>query len=530
MEHGVGKLDSSRARDAIAPTDQSTRLYYIATVFGTAIYLYLNLFVSGDIPFLLGGDQVYFWMFAQRLLHGEAVYRDFFQYTPPGTDLVYAAAFKIFGTRLWVPNAVVFALGIAFSCVCFSLSRKLMKAPTAVLATALFQVLIYGKVLNATNHWFAVLLVLTAVLICMDRVSIGRISTAGAFLGFAAFFNQAHGGAALLGFSTFLVCRSIRARGAPMELFRLLACVAGAFTLTLLSCSMYFLATAGFAAVWYCLVTYVAHYSSQQLLTSLGLPGDLTLDTLPMLAPYLAIYILLPGIYSLSLWQCWRLRKNTTFPWHKVALLSSAGLSLLLEVAVSINWLRLFAVSLLGIVLAVRAIDKLPAIRRSAAIVASIGVIGVAAHQIWAKRAVCTAQGELPAGRVATLPQSLEKLRWLAAHTRREDFFFQAGGQGVYLPLQLRNPLYLEGLDANRGDEMEFAIRQMEARRVRYVLWTHALNMGCQFDDCNDGLSPFRRHLMSSYTRVHIFEDGDVLWQRLEDDESVRRDGSSAKE
>jgi hypothetical protein len=50
-------------------------------------------------------------MNAQRLLHGQRVYLDFFQSTPPGTDLVYLGVFKVFGARIWVTNLIVLALG-----------------------------------------------------------------------------------------------------------------------------------------------------------------------------------------------------------------------------------------------------------------------------------------------------------------------------------------------------------------------------------------------------------------------------------
>jgi len=40
---------------------------------GSTVYLYLNLFAFPATPFLLGGDQVYFWMHAQRMLHGERI-------------------------------------------------------------------------------------------------------------------------------------------------------------------------------------------------------------------------------------------------------------------------------------------------------------------------------------------------------------------------------------------------------------------------------------------------------------------------
>ena len=69
--------------------------WYVSSVLACTAYLYPNLFLSAKTPFLLGGDQVYFWMGAQRILDGQAAYKDFFQVTPPATDLVYAAFFKV---------------------------------------------------------------------------------------------------------------------------------------------------------------------------------------------------------------------------------------------------------------------------------------------------------------------------------------------------------------------------------------------------------------------------------------------------
>src|ERR1700727_1103053 len=109
--------------------------WYVSTVLTGTVYLYANLFISAKTPFLLGGDQVYFWMGAQRILDGQVVYRDFFQITPPGTDLIYAAFFKVLGPGIWVPNTVVIGLGVLLGCVCFSLSRQLMGSPQAALTT-----------------------------------------------------------------------------------------------------------------------------------------------------------------------------------------------------------------------------------------------------------------------------------------------------------------------------------------------------------------------------------------------------------
>jgi hypothetical protein len=74
---------------------------YGCLLFGSALYLSLNLFSLRGVPFLLGGDQAYFWMRAMRMLGGQRIYQDFLQYTPPGTDLVHLLFFRLFGLRLW---------------------------------------------------------------------------------------------------------------------------------------------------------------------------------------------------------------------------------------------------------------------------------------------------------------------------------------------------------------------------------------------------------------------------------------------
>jgi hypothetical protein len=491
-----------------------TMWWYASTVVACTVYLYANLFVSPNTPFLLGGDQVYFWMGAQRILDGQAAYRDFFQLTPPGTDLIYAAFFKVLGTHIWVPNTVVIALGVLMGCACFSLSRQFMKDTEAALTTGLFVVLIYGKALNATHHWFAVLLVLAAVRINIPRITETSLALSGALLGLAAFFNQVHGGAAVLGFAVFLFLRTTRSGFAALKAVREIAVLVTAFALTLLCLSAYYLKTAGFAKVWHCLVVYVFKYAAGNAHRTSGLPvgsgGAL---------PYLAIYVLLPLIYVISLWRCWRSRKDPSFQWNEVTLLSLVGLCLFLDVAMSINWLRLFAVSLPGIVLAVWAMQGLLVRRRALVVTASIALMCVAVRQIVVKHALASARGELPGGRLATTPQAYEKLHWLATHTHRGELFLQAGWPGVYIPLQVRSPLYMPTLtpwDGVLDTDIQPAIEQMKARRVRYVLWTHYLDRGCALDSCTDQLSIFRTYLKSYYQLARTFDDGDILWQKID--------------
>ncbi|HEX6804080.1 MAG TPA: hypothetical protein VF133_10415 [Terriglobales bacterium] len=169
----------------------------IALFSGAGIYLYFNLFIWPRTPILLSGDQLFFWMNGQRILHGELPYRDFFQFTPPGADLVYFAAFKAFAPRIWILNLLVLLLGVALCGVCFEIARRVMRVSSALLAALLFLTLIYSLLLNATHHWFSMLAVMIAIMV-MRGTTNRRLAFAGALLGMASFFTQTHAVVALL--------------------------------------------------------------------------------------------------------------------------------------------------------------------------------------------------------------------------------------------------------------------------------------------------------------------------------------------
>ena len=236
--------------------------YHTGVLLGSVIYLYTNLFAGLRTPFLLGGDQALFWANAQRLLHGELIYRDFLEFTPPGTDLLYLGAFSLLGSRIWIPNLVVLLLGIILCWLCFYIAQSIMKPAQAALAAALFMVLDYGKMLNGTHHWFSVLAVMGALAVLLKARTPARIVIAGALLGTASFFTQTRGAIAALGVAGFLIWDRLQTQtkesGAThlKRLSLLLLPLAAAW----LALSSYFIAKVGFWQLWYFQVTYVLRY------------------------------------------------------------------------------------------------------------------------------------------------------------------------------------------------------------------------------------------------------------------------------
>jgi hypothetical protein len=501
-------------------TQRSVTYHLVCLMLGVAVYLYLNLFSFPHTPFLLSGDQAFFWMRAQRMLDGDRIYRDFIQFTAPGTDLVYLSLFRLFGLHLWVTNAVVLALGIGLCWACFALASEIMNRRSAVLATAFFLVLIYGKLLNGTHHLFSVLAIMGAVKIYMRKITPSATVVAGAFLGTASFFTQTHGGAALLAFAVFLIWRQSREKRPWFHLIRKESLLFLGYSAALLMLSAPLIDALGWKQLWYSQVTYTRQYVVPMRPPLLGLPGPFTLRGALKLSQAVFVYLFLPTVYLLTLWRCWRERHAPTFPWERITLLSLVGFFLMVEVSFSLNWLRLYAVSLAGVILLIWCIDQARKIRPYAVAAMWIGITCLAVWQTIAAYAYQPRKTHLPAGEVAVSPLSYEKLHWMMEHTRPEQFVFQAAWPGIYLPLQLRNPVFVDQIlpgDGTRQEEVTLTIRQLEEKQVPYVLWAARLgSMDNLAVRQNDHVVPLRAYLHSHYSEEHTFPDGDQVWQRNE--------------
>jgi hypothetical protein len=489
-----------------------------ALLVGSTAYLYVNLFAFPSIPFLLGGDQVYFWLNALRMLQGARIYQNFFQFTPPGTDLFYLALFELFGPRLWVPNAAVLVLGVTLCWLCFAISSLLVRRSQAFLAASLFLVLIYGQPLNGTHHWFSVLAVMAAVAILMPARSPGRILVAGVLLGTASFFTQTRGLVAATGVAGFFLWEHFRTPEIWPPLLKRQALLFISFFATLAILSARFSATSGLSQLWYFQVVYVRQYMvSGWTIPSLGLPQTLAWKTLSKLSPFLFVYALLPLVYPLALCKCWQERRNTSPDTQRIVLLALVGLALLTEVALSPNWLRIFCVAMPGIILLLWMLGRTRFYTYAAGLLWA-AVLCLASLQVWSRHHQASLTIELPAGKVAITPQTYEKLAWLTQHTQPGQDFFQAAWPGLYLPLGLRNPVYLDVLetgDQTRPQYVDLTISQLNAKQVRYILWSPRLDAPDSFNPPEAyHLTPFRQYLHNQYRRVWTFSDQDEIWER----------------
>ena len=323
--------DQAEAEDHFLPP--------VILLVASAAFLYLTLFVLPGTPVLLSGDQIFFWMNGQRMLHGELPYRDFFQFTPAGADLVYFAVFKVLGPRIWVVNAVILLLGVALCWVCFAIASRLMSRRLAVLATLTFLTLIYSRLLNATHHWFSLLAIMAAVAMLMRGTDQRRLASAGVWLGIASFFTQTHGIVALLAISWFLRNDTVGIH-ATQDFWNKEKRLLAGFFLALVSLNAYFIAQSGWGRFFYCQVYYVLRVMHHR-------PEPWPVPGMPALSsPQVSgrgslvyaygqcflVYAMLPISYALVLRRSWRTSSTARFRQPEVAILAIVGSSLLAEV------------------------------------------------------------------------------------------------------------------------------------------------------------------------------------------------------
>jgi 4-amino-4-deoxy-L-arabinose transferase-like glycosyltransferase len=492
------------------------------------VYLYINLFAFPHIPFYLDGDQNYFREYALRLLSGERIYQDFFQFTPPGTDLFYLGLFRLFGPRIWVMNAAVLLLGSVLCWLCFCIARRLMEREAALLTTGLFLVLVYGRLLDATHHWFSLLALLCAVRIVMPGRTLLRVAAAGALFGVASFFTQTAGVAGAAALLLTLAWEGWRSRWSLFKLpwqatpGRALLMLA-AFGLCAAALNARLLADVGWHRLWYFQITYPHYYLifQQQGISA----RDFGWRRLPDLVERCFLYAALLAIYPLTLWgaiggKIWggRCEGQDDEEAAELVLLALLGLFLLLAIVTRSNWTRIYTVSMPGLILLMRAVTRRPAARRCVMIAGWVVVICLAAGQTWSRHRHNDRVAELPAGRAALSEQKYEKFSWLMQHTKPGDFLFQAGWLNVYPPLELRSPVFVDGLWANevtRPEYVDLTIRQLEERQVKYILispWLEAPENPKR--PWEDHLGSFRAYVKDRYVFVRRFPDGDEIWER----------------
>ncbi len=229
---------------------------------GCALFLYLILFTPSGATIFLRGDASIYVLNARRMLNGQVMYKDFFQLTTPGTELVYLTLCGFFGPRLWISNFMLLALGLSLVWFSVVISQSIMSGPAVYLPGISFLTCCFFSERDATHHWYTVLAVTAAMTLILQKRSARRMAGVGVLCGLATFFTQLRRLMALIGFAAFLPWEHYHARR-NLHLFRQqCTSLIAAFLATVAALHAYFVWKAGLTTFFPCTVIFGLRYYS----------------------------------------------------------------------------------------------------------------------------------------------------------------------------------------------------------------------------------------------------------------------------
>ena len=146
----------------------------------SAFWLLLVLVVSVllSAPFIITPrywDEGIYLLGAERLLHGDRLYADFFEFLPPGSFLITAGWLAMVGTSLWSVRCLAILVIVGISCLIYLTCRSVLKNAAASALFALAWLVFssqQGFHVQISHHWFTTLFVICTVPAAMPDSSV----------------------------------------------------------------------------------------------------------------------------------------------------------------------------------------------------------------------------------------------------------------------------------------------------------------------------------------------------------------------
>ena len=499
---------------------------------GALVSLYFSYFRLPFTPIWVGSDQWGWICDASRMWGGERVYRDFFELTTPGLEVVDVLTFHLFGLKNWIPHVHVILLGLSTTWLVVVTSRKVIQRGQfySLLPGFLFLTFAFLPTMIESYRWFSSAAMFAGLAVVMEGRTRWRLAVAGALFGLASFFTQTSGVFATLGLITFTVWEWRKEKSSRRELSQKTAYLLGAFFATVLATNVYFVWQAGMGRFFYSTVAYpLLYYPADRVHNSWHvylseIPHFHPWSHMPLLGRFLFIHALVPLIYFVFLVGRWR-RAASREESARLMLLNIMGLFWFASVAPSPSFLRLCTVSPPALIILVYWLQNEGRFQRILTSLLWFAVFGFGViHPMQVQmRAVSVLR--LPRGRVAfsgIAPLEHDMVQWLSSRTTPGDFFFAPGGVGFLFPLALRPAGETSGYDdtdATRPEHVQSAIAALEKYHVKFIQWPPDSTEPRFYRREEDHLGPLKEYVQRNYHLVKHFDspagdEWEEIWER----------------
>lgn len=430
----------------------------------SALFL-LFVFFRGFVfiyPFPSGSNGVFFDE-AHRVLQGQVMYRDFFEFVGPGNVYLNALVLRLFGPHIAGLGVLAIALGTAAVLLVHQLGALVVPGRWRLLAPAAFAVLAYAPYTFGDHKWPALLCGLAGLaVLASGPPSAARSFAAGGLIGASVLCTQDLGAGLFAGALLFVLLRKERALALPFV---------AAFLVPPLLGFGFFVAKAGLQRVFEDgLLFPLTHYRE---LNRFALAARPTWRTFPRDAAQVVLAV--SGVLAAAA----TLRRGRRAPVEAAHLVALAGLGVLLATAHRGLYPMGLAVQTAVLVpLAVRALrpGSGPA-GRAAWVPLAVVLVGLAhgvfGFVVWRQLAQPMEKEPHRAGTVWT-PRPMPELTWIESQTAPgEAVFLMPARGGHYFLTQTRDvtgfPYLIEG--QSTPEQARRALAQVEAARPRVGVW-----------------------------------------------------------
>jgi hypothetical protein len=231
---------------------RSRWLEYGVVSFAASAALYVINFRDGVFIWSLSQQEGAIWIDeAYRMIKGEMIYRDFFDFLGPGVTLVDFLFLRIFGPTTAGVGFMVVTVGAAIATTVYAVASEILWRPWRLVAVAVFVGLNYAIYSPGNHKWIFLLFCLLGILAVLHARSPTRSAVSGVLIGFATWSTQDYGVGAALGlFAALWLLRRREPQASPIVF-------AMTYAVTVVAVFVQLGLAAGFRAVWYDLFVFL---------------------------------------------------------------------------------------------------------------------------------------------------------------------------------------------------------------------------------------------------------------------------------